>query len=62
MLKIFIGFDERQILSFTTLVASVYEAASKPVAISPLVLETLPITRRGLTPFNLFALFSALAL
>jgi len=52
VLKIFIGFDERQILSFTTLVASVYELASKPVAVSPLVLETLPITRRGLTPFT----------
>ena len=52
MLKIFIGFDDRQILSFTTLVASIYETASKPVAVSPLVLETLPITRRGLTPFT----------
>ena len=52
MLKIFIGFDDRQIISFTTLVASVYEKATKPVAVSPLVLETLPITRRGLTPFT----------
>lgn len=52
MLKIFIGFDGRQILSFTTLVASIYETASKPVAVSPLVLDTLPITRRGLTPFT----------
>jgi len=52
MLKIFIGYDDRQILSFTTLVASIYETASKPVAVSPLVLETLPINRRGLTPFT----------
>jgi len=52
MLKIFVGFDDRQIISFTTLVASIYDTASKPVAVSPLVLETLPITRRGLTPFT----------
>ena len=52
MLHIFIGFDERQRVSFTTLAASIYELSSKPVAISPLILRTLPITRRGLTPFT----------
>jgi len=52
MLKVFIGYDDRQILSFTTLVSSIYQYASRPVAISPLVLETLPIARRGLTPFT----------
>ena len=52
MLQIFIGFDERQRVSFTTLAASIYELSSKPVAITPLILRTLPITRRGLTPFT----------
>ena len=52
MLHIFIGFDERQRVSFTTLAASIYELSSKPVAISPLIPRTLPITRRGLTPFT----------
>ena len=52
MLKIFIGFDERQRVSFTTLATSIFETASRPVSVSPLVLHTLPITRRGLTPFT----------
>jgi hypothetical protein len=52
MLKIFIGFDERQRVSFTTLSASIYEHSSEPISITPLVLRTLPITRRGLTPFT----------
>lgn len=52
MLKVFVGYDERQRISFTALQQSIYERASKPVAISPLILHTLPITRRGLTPFT----------
>ena len=52
MLKVFVGFDERQRVSFTTLATSIYETATRPVLVSPLVLRTLPITRRGLTPFT----------
>jgi hypothetical protein len=52
MLKVFVGFDERQWASFTTLATSIYETATRPVSITPLVLRTLPITRRGLTPFT----------
>lgn len=52
MLRIFVGFDERQRVSFTTLATSIFETASRPVTVSPLVLRTLPITRRGLTPFT----------
>ena len=52
MLKVFVGFDERQRVSFTTLATSIYETATRPVVVSPLVLRTLPITRRGLTPFT----------
>lgn len=51
-LRIFIGFDERQPVSYTVLQHSIVWRASRPVAITPLVLRTLPITRRGLTPFT----------
>lgn len=51
-LKCFIGFDARQIVSFTVCALSVMQRATKPVAIVPLILETLPMTRRGLTPFT----------
>lgn len=51
-LKIFIGFDDRQPVSFTTLMTSIYRRCRKPVAVTPLVLPTLPIARRGLTPFT----------
>ena len=51
-LRIFIGFDERQPVSYTVLQHSILWRASKPVTISPLVLRTLPLTRRGLTPFT----------
>lgn len=51
-IPIFIGFDERQPLSYTALCQSIIDHSSKPVAITPLVLKTLPITRQGLTPFT----------
>lgn len=50
--RIFIGYDERQAVAFTTLQQSIIESASAPVSITPLVLSTLPISRRGLTPFT----------
>lgn len=52
MLKVFIGYDERQTVSFTTLITSIYQFAKRPVMVCPLILDTLPITRRGLTPFT----------
>lgn len=52
ILKIFIGYDPRQPISLNVLQSSIYRRASKPVAIIPLVLETLPIRRKGLTPFT----------
>ncbi len=51
-LRIFIGFDERQPLSYTVLQHSILWRSSKPLSISPLILRTLPIERRGLTPFT----------
>lgn len=52
MLKIFIGADPRQVVSLTTLVHSIAKNAKSPVSITPLVLDTLPIKRQGLTPFT----------
>lgn len=51
-LPIFIGYDPRQPVSFTVLVQSIIEHASIPVSIHPLVIETLPLKRTGLTPFT----------
>lgn len=52
MRRVFIGFDPRQIVSYTAAQMSVFETASVPVAITPLVYQTLPMTRKGLTPFT----------
>jgi hypothetical protein len=52
MLRIFIGFDPRQAVSYNVLQFSILRRATVPVSITPLVLETLPITRQGLTPFT----------
>lgn len=50
--RVFVGYDERQAVSYTTLQQSILETASQPVSVTPLILKTLPITRRGLTPFT----------
>lgn len=52
MLNIFIGVDRRQPVAYTVLRSSIEARCSKPVAITPLLLDTLPITRRGLTDFT----------
>ena len=52
MLKVFIGADPRQVVSLTTLIHSIAKNAKAPVSITPLVLDTLPIKRAGLTPFT----------
>lgn len=51
-LRIFIGYDERQPVAYNVLQHSIVARASRPVSITPLVLSTLPIERRGLTPFT----------
>ena len=50
--RVFIGYDERQAVSYTALQQSILETASQPISVTPLILNTLPITRRGLTPFT----------
>lgn len=55
-MRVFIGYDARQPLAYNVLQHSIAVRSSKPVAITPLVLDQLPITRRGLTEFT-FARF-----
>ena len=51
-LRVFIGYDARQPAAFTVASLSLIQNASGPIHITPLVIETLPITRTGLTPFT----------
>src|SRR5690349_21386961 len=51
-MRVFIGYDPRQPLAYTVCQSSIMRRASRPVAITPLVLKQLPITRRGLTEFT----------
>lgn len=52
MLKVFIGYDDRQPAAYNVLQHSINKFTSWPIMISALKLETLPIKRRGLTPFT----------
>ena len=52
MLNAFIGFDPRQHVAFNVAQFSLQRRCSKPVAVTPLRLETLPINREGLTKFT----------
>lgn len=52
MLRIFIGYDPRQSVSYHVLEQSIITRSSTPVSITPLIIEQLPITRQGLTPFT----------
>ena len=52
MNHVFIGYDPRQAISYTTLHYSIVKNSSEPVAITPLIIEQLPMKRTGLTPFT----------
>jgi hypothetical protein len=52
MLRVFIGYDPRQPVAYSVLQFSLVRRSSRPVAVTPLVIEQLPITRTGLTPFT----------
>lgn len=52
LLRIFIGYDPRQAVGYQVLHYSIMAHATRPIAVTPLVLQTLPITRAGLTPFT----------
>lgn len=49
---IFIGYDDRQAISYNVCQFSLIQRASFPLSITPLILEQLPLRRRGLTPFT----------
>lgn len=51
-LKVFIGHDPRQPVAYQVAAASISKNSSRPVSITPLILEQLPIKRRGLTSFT----------
>jgi lipopolysaccharide biosynthesis glycosyltransferase len=51
-MRIYIGLDPRSPVAYNVLQWSIIRRSSKPVAIIPLVLPTLPMTRRGLTDFT----------
>ena len=52
MVRVFIGVDTRQPLGYTVCQSSIVRNSSVPVAVTPLLLDQLPITRRGLTDFT----------
>jgi len=51
-MRIYIGVDPRSPVAYNVLQWSILRRASRPVAIVPLILPTLPITRTGLTHFT----------
>lgn len=50
--RVFIGVDRRQPVGLSVLQHSIVWRSSRPVAVQPLILEQLPIKRRGLTTFT----------
>jgi hypothetical protein len=52
MLRVFIGYDNRQPISYNVLQQSIFTRSSRPVSITPLVISQLPMKRMGLTPFT----------
>lgn len=51
-MRIFVGVDQRQPLAYTVLQSSIIRRASRPVMMTPLLLDQLPVKRRGLTDFS----------
>lgn len=52
MLKVFIGHEPRVAIQTNVCISSLYETATAPVSVTPLVLSQLPLKRRGLTEFS----------
>ncbi len=55
MLKVFIGYDRREVMPFHVLAQSIFDRASQPVSITPVRLSHLPLTRppEGSTEFSI---------
>lgn len=52
MLNVFIGYDPRQPVAYQVLAHSIWKRATKPVSITRLQLDQLPVQRKGLTEFT----------
>jgi len=52
MTRVFVGYDERQPVAYNVLQHSLHRYAKGRVQVEPLMLDKLPITRRGLTQFT----------
>jgi hypothetical protein len=52
LLRVFIGCDPRQPITYNIMQYSITSRSSVPVQIAPLYINQLPITRQGLTPFT----------
>ena len=52
MTRVFVGYDERQPVAYNVLQHSLHRYAKGRVQVEPLMLDKLPIERRGLTQFT----------
>jgi len=52
MFRVFIGYDARTPISYTVLQHSIISNSSKPVAITPLIVDQLPFKKVGITEFS----------
>ena len=52
MLRVFIGYDDRQPVAYNVLQFSIATRSTQPVAVAPLIIGQLPLKRQGLTPFS----------
>lgn len=52
MTRVFVGYDERQPVAYNVLQHSLHRYARGRVHVEPLMLDKLPITRKGLTQFT----------
>src|SRR6266478_2618827 len=52
LIRVFGGFDSRQPLAFNVLQSSIQRYTQRRVTVEPLILDRLPIKRRGLTEFT----------
>src|SRR5438552_3272509 len=52
IIRVFAGYDSRQALAFNVLQHSIQRHTQRRVTVEPLILDRLPIKRRGLTEFT----------
>lgn len=52
MIRIFLGYDKRQAITYNVARFSIERRSSVPVSITPLIIDQLPLKRKGLTDFS----------